>query len=97
MMTRFRRMAVVDAWLKSDQSMMGFAKDQGVDLCDLRDWLIEYAQPPVPLIWIPVRILGPLVDNHRIDEEFPGCCPPGITSASAVRRHWVPVVIQERS
>jgi len=95
-MTRLKRMCVVNAWLSSDQSMMGFAKDQGIDLCDLRDWVIEYAQPPDPVTWVPVRILGPLVDNHRIDEEFPGCCSPDITLTSAVRRHWVPVVIQER-
>jgi hypothetical protein len=95
-MTRFRRMAVVDAWLRSDQSMMGFAQDHAVDLFDLRDWVMEYGQPPDPLRWIPVRILGPFVENRRIDEGFPVCCPPGITSARAVQRHWVPVVIQER-
>jgi hypothetical protein len=77
--------------------MMGFAKDHCIDLCDLRNWVMEYGQQPDPLTWIPVRILGPFVDNHRIDEGFPVCCPPGITSLSAVRRHWVPVVIQERT
>ena len=95
-MTRLRRMAVVDAWLSSEQSMMGFAIDQGVDLCEFLGWLMEYAQPSVPSTWIPVRILGPFVENRRIDEGFPVCFPPGITSARAVQRHWVPVVIQER-
>jgi len=89
-------MAVVDAWLQSDQSMMRFAKDRGIDLCVFRDWVMEYGQPPAPLMWIPVRILGPFVENRRIDEGFPVCGPPSITSTSAVLRHWVPVVIQER-
>ena len=88
---------MVGTWLKSEQSMMGFAKDQGIDLCDLRDWVMEYGQPPDPLRWIPVRILGPFVENRLIDEGFPCCSSPDITSPGAVRQHWVPVVIQERT
>ena len=76
---------------------MGFAKEHCIDLCELRDWVMEYGQPPDPLTWIPVRILVPFVENRRINEGFPDCCPPGITSIWAVQRDWIPVVIQERT
>ena len=97
-MTRLRRMAVVDAWLSSEQSMIGFALDQGVDLCEFLGWLMEYAQPSVPSTWIPVRILDEFVGNHLSDTGYTHYCPrPDITLPRVAGRDWVPVVIQERT
>jgi hypothetical protein len=97
-MTRLRRMSVVDAWLSSDQSMMGFARDQGVDLCELLGWLMEYAQPAAPSTWIPVRILDGCIDNPQLNRGDSDYYPkPDISLPRVFGAHWVPVVIQERT
>ena len=97
-MTRLRRMAVVDAWLSSEQSMMGFAIDQGVDLCEFLGWLMEYAQPSAPSTWIPVRILDGCMDSPNLNRGYSGDYPkPDISLPRVFGPHWVPVVIQERT
>ena len=97
-MTRLRRMAVVNAWLNSGQSIRDFAKAQGADVCELIGWIMEYAQPSAPSTWIPVRILDEFVGNHLSDTGYTHYCPrPDITLPRVAGRDWVPVVIQERT
>jgi hypothetical protein len=91
-------MAVVNAWLNSDQSLRGFAKAKGVDLYDLMGWIMEYAQSSVPSRFITVRILDEFVGNHLRDTGYIDYCPrPNITLPRVAGRDWVPVVIQERT
>ena len=97
-MTRLKRMAMVDAWLKADQSMMSFSKENGIQLCDLLDWVMQYGQPTAALIWVPVRILDGLMDNYINGPEYTGYYPRSdATSPRVAGCPWIPVVIQERT
>jgi hypothetical protein len=79
-------MAVVDAWLKADQSMMSFANDHGIQLCALLDWIMEYGQPPAALMWISVQILDGSVDTPQLNGGYSPAAtqiPPSVATSKS--------------
>jgi hypothetical protein len=95
-MTKLRCMAVVGAWLESDQDIMDFAKDHGVDFRDFLYWILEYGQPPDRLGWIPVGILDGDIKVQELEGYSSGYCRRPDMPSSLLVQGWVPVVIQER-
>ena len=95
-MTKVRRMAVVGAWLESNQDIMVFAKGYGVDFRVFLDWILEYGRPADQLSWIPVRILDGGIKVEELDGYSSDYCRRS-DRPSLLIQGWVPVVIQERS
>jgi hypothetical protein len=98
MMTRVKRMVVVDAWLRSSQTLLEYADNVGLDVGTCLGWIRDYGQPADSARWIPVRILDSCVDRYPLDEAFSGGgLRPDRHASHKFRQQWVPVVIQEHS
>jgi hypothetical protein len=98
MMTRQKRMVVVDAWLTSGQTLLDYADNVGLDVDTLLGWIVDYGHPAALSTWIPVRILDGWLDRFPLDEAIPsGGLKPGICPSQEYRHVWIPVVIRERA
>jgi hypothetical protein len=97
-MTRRKRMVLVDAWLRSRQTLMEYADGLGVDVLTCLGWIVEYGPPAVSSKWIPVRMRDEGTDPYPLDETLPGeGLKPAIHPSLEIRPHWVPVIIRERA
>lgn len=97
-MTRVKRMVVVDAWLRSGQTLLEYVDTVGLDVGTFLGWILDYGQPVAASIWIPVRMLDECVDRYPLDAADSG---EGLKTerhaAHEFRPQWVPVVIQEHA
>ena len=99
MMARRKRMVVVDAWLRSSQTLADYADSLGVDVCTLLGWIVDYGQPAGLPRWISVRIREGGVDRSPLDAAMiPSGGPKPVIDPSHEFKHvWIPVVIRERA
>ena len=96
MMTRRKRMVMVDAWLRGSQTLADYTDTLGVDVCTFLGWIVDYGQPAYSAGWVPVRILDGGADGVPLDEAIRGSGPkPAICPSCEFRQGWIPVVIQE--
>jgi hypothetical protein len=96
MMTRRKRMVMVDAWLRGSQTLADYTDTLGVDVCTFLGWIVDYGQPAYSAGWVPVRILDGGADGVPLDEVILGGGPkPVIWPSCEFRQVWIPVFIQE--
>lgn len=96
MMTRRKRMVMVDAWLRGSQTLADYTDTLGVDVCTFLGWIVDYGQPAYSAGWVPVRILDVGADGVPLDEAILGSGPkPAICPSCEFRQVWIPVAIQE--
>ena len=96
MMTKRKRMVMVDAWLRGSQTLVDYADTLGVDVYTFLGWIIDYGQPAYSAAWISVRILDGGVDGVPLDEVIlGGDLKPVICPSCEFRQVWIPVVIEE--
>ena len=57
MMTKLKRMVVVDVWLRSGQTLMDYVDNLGLDVGTFLGWIMDYGQPADLSTWIePPRV-----------------------------------------
>jgi len=97
-MTKLKRMAVVDVWLRSGQTTSDYADNLGLDVGAFLEWIMEYGRLSEPSPLIPVRILDGRADRQRFHEVHSGeHIKSYVHAAREIRQNWIPVVIQGRS
>ena len=77
MMTRRKRMVMVDAWLRGSQTLEDYTDTLGIDVCTFLGWIVDYGQPAYSAGWIPVHIL----DGVPLDAAILGASPPEFDSS----------------